>query len=65
MNIDSGNASAVPPEGKSASSTLSLALMATGILAVVAGAVYLLKTNPHVGVWQQAYDPTGRWRTKG
>ncbi len=29
--------------------------------ALVGGAVYLLKTNPHTGSWAQGYDPTGRW----
>jgi hypothetical protein len=42
-------------------STLTLVLMIAGILVVVACATYLLKTNPHAGLWQQAYDPAGRW----
>lgn len=32
-----------------------------GMLALVAGAVYLLKTNLATGRWQQSYNPTGRW----
>jgi lactate permease len=35
--------------------------MAVGILAVVACAIYLLKTNLQVGFWKQGYDPTGHW----
>jgi lactate permease len=31
------------------------------MLALIAGAVYLLKTNPVAGKWQQSYDPTGHW----
>jgi len=42
-------------------SSLSLTLMILGILAAVAGAIYLLKTNPISGLWQQGYDPTGHW----
>jgi lactate permease len=35
--------------------------MIAGILAVVAGAVYLFQTNPRTGSWSQGYDPSGRW----
>jgi lactate permease len=37
-------------------------MIAAAILILVAGAVYLLKTNPHTGTWLQGYDPTGHWR---
>ena len=37
------------------------AILAAGIVALVAGATYLLKTNPHSGSWLQEYDPTGHW----
>lgn len=50
-----------PSTPPGASSTLSVTLMIVGILAAVSGAVYLLKTNPQTGLWQQAYDPTGHW----
>ena len=52
--------SAHAASGKSPSA-LSLTSMILGILAAVAGAVYLLKTNPASGLWQQADDPTGHW----
>jgi lactate permease len=39
----------------------SLALFAVSIAVAVAGLIYLLKTNPAVGAWAQAYDPTGHW----
>jgi lactate permease len=39
-----------------------LAPYAVGIVAVVAGLVYLLKTNPTAGAWAQVYDPTGHWQ---
>jgi len=32
-----------------------------GILVLVLGAIYLLKTNPATGKWAQRYDPTGHW----
>ena len=40
----------------------SLVLFAVSIVAVVAGLVYLLKTNPTTGAWAQTYDPTGHWQ---
>jgi lactate permease len=43
------------------SSQLSLAIMCAGIAGAVAGVIYLLKTNPHAGLWNQGYDPTGYW----
>jgi lactate permease len=39
----------------------SLAFPAAGLLALIAGAVYLFRTNPATGKWTQAYDPTGHW----
>ena len=39
-----------------------LAPYAVGLAAVGAGLVYLLKTNPASGAWQQVYDPTGHWQ---
>ena len=57
---DSPVDSAHSAPAKSASS-LSLTLIIVGILAAVAGAIYLLKTNPASGLWQQGYDPTGHW----
>jgi len=61
ISSSSSHATTVPPEGKPSSSAFSLVLMAAGIAAIVAGAIYLLNTNPHGGSWQQGYDPTGRW----
>jgi lactate permease len=37
------------------------AFTVAGVVAVVAGAIYLLRTNPRTGVWRQGYDPTGHW----
>jgi len=31
-------------------------------LVVVAGVIYLFKTNPASGHWSQGYDPTGHWQ---
>jgi lactate permease len=35
--------------------------MALGALFLIAGAIYLFRTNPATGSWAQVYDPTGRW----
>ncbi len=42
-------------------STVSLALEAVIALALICGVVYLFKTNPAAGRWQQGYNPTGQW----
>ena len=47
-----------PPAGGSA---LSVSLTVACIAAIIAGAIYLLKTNPHTTPWVQGYDPTGMW----
>ena len=47
--------------GNKPASIASLAMMGVGIVALVLGAAYLLKTNPVTGRWAQAYDPTGHW----
>jgi len=36
-------------------------MIGVGVVALVLGAAYLLKTNPATGRWAQAYDPTGVW----
>jgi len=36
-------------------------LTGASIVALVAGAAYLLKTNPATEKWAQVYDPTGHW----
>ncbi len=41
--------------------TPSLAPYVVGIVVIVAGLLYLLKTNPAAGAWAQVYDPTGHW----
>jgi L-lactate permease len=38
-----------------------IVLALLGILALLAGAIYLLRTNPASGAWAQNYDPTGIW----
>ncbi|MGA2218157.1 MAG: L-lactate permease [Terracidiphilus sp.] len=50
-----------PETGQRLASTFSTALILLGILALVAGTVYLLETAPATGEWAQAYDPTGIW----
>ncbi len=35
--------------------------MAAGVIAAVTGAIYLLTTNPRACLWEQGYDPAGRW----
>lgn len=47
--------------GKKFPFSVSLAVMAVGIVAAIAATIYLLNTNPHTGFWLQGYDPTGRW----
>jgi len=54
-------AKSAPPSKTSAGSGISLAVMLVVAALIVAGAIYLLKTNPATGVWAQAYDPTGHW----
>ena len=50
-----------PPVGDRSESTLLRIVGGGGIAALVAGAIYLLKTNPQNGLWRQQYDPTGHW----
>jgi lactate permease len=38
-----------------------IVLALLGILALLAGAIYLFRTNPSAGIWAQNYDPTGIW----
>lgn len=63
--METGSASqqhgSVHQDRSNSASPLTLAFMIAGILIAVAGATYLLRTNPRTGLWQQAYDPTGRW----
>jgi lactate permease len=42
-------------------SLASISLACLGIASIIAGAGYLFATNPHSGLWQQGYDPTGHW----
>ena len=55
------NVGSAPPARPKSSSSLIGAGVVAGIVAIVAGAIYLLKTNPHGGLWRQGYDPTGHW----
>jgi len=55
------NTGSAPPVGTNSPSALSVAIVVAGIVTLVAGATYLLKTNPHTGSWLQGYDPTGHW----
>jgi lactate permease len=50
-----------PARGPQSASASSLALFSLVILAVVLATLYLLRTNPAHGHWEQGYDPTGRW----
>ncbi|MGD0734058.1 MAG: L-lactate permease [Terracidiphilus sp.] len=51
----------VPKPVHKPASRLSNLLMALGALFLIAGAIYLFRTNPATGSWAQVYDPTGRW----
>jgi len=53
--------SSAPAKGNTPTSTLGIALSVAGILAALAGAAFILSTNPKTGLWQQGYDPTGHW----
>ena len=61
MSLASSHSGSAPTSGRSPSSPLSVSLTVAGIAAAVAGAIYLLKTNPHTNPWVQGYDPTGIW----
>jgi lactate permease len=50
-----------PAKGNKPVCTTCVVIALLGILALVFGAAYLLKTNPATGTWAQAYDPTGIW----
>ncbi len=53
------NFSSKPAESKAASSS---SILFGAIVALIGIAViYLLKTNHASGIWQQGYDPVGRW----
>jgi len=39
----------------------SIALFIAGVLAAVAAAIFLFKTNPAAGNWTQGYNPMGAW----
>jgi lactate permease len=43
-------------------STLSLTAESAIFLALLAGVVYLFRTNPSGAHWSQGYDPTGHWQ---
>ncbi len=59
--VSSAGDPAKAPEKKPAAASSGV-LMAGGILALLAAAVYLLRTNPTSGLWAQGYDPTGHWQ---
>jgi lactate permease len=49
------------PKTPSSSSFAGVIIGIAAILAIIAGAAYLLKTNHFTTPWQQSYDPTGHW----
>ena len=49
------------PKSAPASSAAASVIGVAAILAIIAGAIYLLKTNHITTPWQQSYDPTGHW----
>jgi lactate permease len=53
-------APASAPAHKPASSFSNLSMAAVSLV-LIAGAVYLFRTNPATGKWAQVYDPTGHW----
>lgn len=48
--------------GNKPASILSLILIGAGVLVLISGVAFLLKTNPATGRWSQGYDPTGHWQ---
>ncbi len=50
-----------PPVRAQSPSSFARAFSTVAVIAVVAGTIYLLKTNPLAGSWKQGYDPTGHW----
>ena len=42
-------------------SPASIALLASGAVALIAATLYLFMTNSATGSWAQTYDPAGRW----
>jgi lactate permease len=53
---------AVRPSSAHRSQTRWLVLESAAFLAIVAGAIYLFKTNSSTGHWVQGYNPTGHWQ---
>src|ERR1700676_4252009 len=49
----------LPQKKRSFSGPIATSVLA--IAAIIGGAIYLLRTNPHTGSWMQGYDPTGHW----
>ena len=56
----SSSRAARTPGGKAGSGAAAV-LAGVGIAALVAGAAYLLQTNPATGRWEQVYNPAGSW----
>jgi len=59
--VPTPSARAARKTGDGSRSALSQTLIAAALLALVAGAAYLLKTNPTTAIWVQGYDPAGHW----
>ena len=58
----SANSGTGTTPGSKPASTKSLLSIGTGVVALIFGVAYLLKTNPATGRWAQSYDPTGHWQ---
>ncbi len=61
MSIAPTQTTATPATGGSQPAASSVAIWLIGAFVLVMGAIYLFKTNTHAGIWNQRYDPTGRW----
>jgi len=61
VSINSSSQPSRPAPANNAASASSIILIVLAALALVIGAIYLLRTNPSSGTWPQSYDPTGKW----
>ena len=62
MESDHASPPQAPSElGKSPVTSSSVWTLSVGTVALILGAIYLFKTNTSAAVWEQGYNPLGRW----